>query len=187
MSVNDGAPLATIAAALVRERQRAGLSLAEVARRAGIAKSTLSQLESGVGNPSVQTLWSLSTALQVTFAELVEPPRSPVTLVRAGEGPSVASATAEYRTALLSAGRAGVRRDIFRLTAEPDLIHRSEPHAPGAVEHVVMGRGRALVGPADEPVELGPGDYLAYPGDSAHVFRALEPGTTAVLVMSHHG
>src|SRR4029453_17102289 len=38
------APLAVIASSLQRERRRAGLSLAEVARRAGIAKSTLSQL-----------------------------------------------------------------------------------------------------------------------------------------------
>ncbi|SUE06877.1 Helix-turn-helix [Pantoea agglomerans] len=48
-------PISIIASALVRERQRAGLSLAEVARRAGIAKSTLSQLEAGNGNPGIET------------------------------------------------------------------------------------------------------------------------------------
>lgn len=58
---------------LVRERARTGLSLAEVARRAGIAKSTLSQLESGNGNPSLETLWSLCVALDIPFAVLLEP------------------------------------------------------------------------------------------------------------------
>ena len=67
------APIAAIAASLQRERKRVGLSLAEVARRAGIAKSTLSQLESGTGNPSVETLWALSVTLDVPFAQLVEP------------------------------------------------------------------------------------------------------------------
>lgn len=43
-------PISVIARSLVRERLRTGLSLAEIARRAGIAKSTLSQLESGNGN-----------------------------------------------------------------------------------------------------------------------------------------
>ncbi len=47
-------PISLIAKSLVRERARTGLSLAEVARRAGIAKSTLSQLESGNGNPSLK-------------------------------------------------------------------------------------------------------------------------------------
>ena len=44
------------------ERERAGMSLAELAR-AGLAKSTLSQLESGTGNPSLETLWALAMAL----------------------------------------------------------------------------------------------------------------------------
>ena len=29
----------------------------------------------------------------------------------------------------------------------------------------MLSSGRALVGPSDAPVELAPGDYLAYPGD----------------------
>ncbi|MFC7640091.1 helix-turn-helix domain-containing protein [Streptosporangium lutulentum] len=59
---------ALIAASVRRERDRAGLSLTELAKRAGIAKSTLSQLESGVGNPSVETLWGLGAALGVPFS-----------------------------------------------------------------------------------------------------------------------
>jgi transcriptional regulator with XRE-family HTH domain len=62
-----------IAKSLVRERLRTGLSLAEIARRAGIAKSTLSQLEAGNGNPSIETLWSLCVALDIPFARLLEP------------------------------------------------------------------------------------------------------------------
>jgi quercetin dioxygenase-like cupin family protein len=34
-------------------------------------------------------------------------------------------------------------------------------------------------------VELGPGDYVTYPGDIPHVFDALEPDTTGVIVMEH--
>ncbi|PVJ86390.1 transcriptional regulator, partial [Salmonella enterica subsp. enterica serovar Senftenberg] len=60
-------PISVIARSLVRERQRTGLSLAEIARRAGIAKSTLSQLEAGNGNPSLETLWSLCVALDIPF------------------------------------------------------------------------------------------------------------------------
>ena len=55
--------ISLIAASIRRERDRSGLSLTELAKRAGIAKSTLSQLESGVGNPSVETLWALGVAL----------------------------------------------------------------------------------------------------------------------------
>lgn len=179
------APLAVIASSLQRERRRAGLSLAEVARRAGIAKSTLSQLESGTGNPSVETLWALSVALDVPFAELVEPTRPKVQVIRAGEGPAVASEKADYLATLLASCPPNARRDIFLVSAQPGTARESDPHMPGVVEHVVMSSGLALVGPAGEPIEVGPGDYVAYPGDAPHVFRALESNTTAVLVSEH--
>jgi len=98
----SGAPLAAIAVALQRERRRLGLSLTEAARRAGIAKSTLSQLEQGTGNPSVETLWALSTTLGVPFARLVEEPVVGVRLIRAGQGPRLASDRANYVATLLA-------------------------------------------------------------------------------------
>lgn len=181
----DGAPHAAVAAALTRERVRAGLSLAEVARRAGIAKSTLSQLESGSGNPSLETLWALSLTLDVPFARLVEPVRRPVQVIRAGEGPALAASGSDYTATVLSACPPNARRDIYRIVVEPGEPRRSEPHMPGVVEHWVISTGRALVGPVGEEVELGPGDYLSHAGDVPHLFDALEPGTTAVMVSEH--
>jgi transcriptional regulator with XRE-family HTH domain len=179
------APLEVIAASLRRERRRAGLSLTEVARRAGIAKSTLSQLESGTGNPSLETLWAICVALDAPFSRLLDPPSPHILLIRADEGPTVSSAEADYQATLLAACPPGARRDVYRILAEPGHARASEPHMPGVVEHVVIGAGRALVGVAGEAVELNPGDYIRYPADVPHVFEALEPGTHAVLVSEH--
>jgi transcriptional regulator with XRE-family HTH domain len=179
------APLDLIAASLRRERRRTGLSLTEVARRAGLAKSTLSQLESGTGNPSLETLWALCVALEVPFSRLLDPPRPQVQVIRANEGPTVAAARADYQATLLSACPPGARRDVYRIEAEPGHARASDPHMPGVVEHVVLSAGRALVGVTGEPVELGPGDYICYPGDVPHVFEAVAPGTLAVLVSEH--
>jgi transcriptional regulator with XRE-family HTH domain len=176
---------ALIAASLRRERQRAGLSLTELARQAGIAKSTLSQLESGAGNPSVETLWALGVALGVPFSRLVDPPRPDVRVIRAGEGPVTYAERASYAATLLASCPPSARRDIYRVQAQPGEPRISEPHMPGTIEHVVLGTGRALAGPSGEPVELGPGDYVVYPGDVPHVFDGLEPDTTAVIVMEH--
>ena len=178
------APLELIAASLRRERARTGLSLSEVARRAGIAKSTLSQLESGTGNPSLETLWAICVALDAPFSRLLDPPRPHIQVIRADEGPTISAVQADYQATLLAAGP-GVRRDIYRILAEPGPARASEPHGPGVLEHVVISVGRALVGAASDPVELGPGDYICYQGDVPHVFEALEPQTRAVLVSEH--
>ncbi|HZN70650.1 MAG TPA: XRE family transcriptional regulator [Micromonosporaceae bacterium] len=175
----------TIAAALRRERDRAGLSLTEVARRAGLAKSTLSQLESGVGNPSVETLWSIGVALGVPFSRLVEPVAPGVRVIRAGDGPRIQSDQAHFAGTLLTGGGHHTRRDLYVIELEPGPVRHADAHIPGSVEHLVVASGRMRTGPLDSVVELGPGDYAAFPGDVPHLYEALERGTWAVLVMEH--
>ncbi|GIF71774.1 XRE family transcriptional regulator [Asanoa siamensis] len=176
---------ATIATALRHERERAGLSLTELARRAGIAKSTLSQLENGVGNPSVETLWSLGVALDVPFSRLVEPPAPALRVIRAGEGPRISSDQLDYTGTLVAAGSRAARRDIYVMTIEPGAVRHAQAHTPRSTEHIVVGRGRLRTGPAGETVDLDPGDYATFAGDVPHSYEALEPHTFAVLVMEH--
>ncbi|MEJ5914989.1 helix-turn-helix domain-containing protein [Pseudokineococcus sp. 1T1Z-3] len=185
MDGRTSAPLDVIAASLARERRRAGISLTELARRAGVAKSTLSQLEQGAGNPGVETLWALSTALEVPLTRLLEAQAPQVHVVRAGEGLVLAAEASDYLATLLAPCPPGARRDVYRVVAEPGRAQVSAPHLPDVREHVVLAAGRARVGPAERPVELAPGDYVTYPGDARHVFEALSPGTSAVLVSEH--
>lgn len=179
------APLATIAASLRRERERHGLSLGGLAHRAGIAKSTLSQLEAGSGNPSVETLWALAVALDVPFSRLVDPPVAPVQVIRAGEAPALRSDQAPFTSTLLAACPPGARRDLHVVTGEPGAVRRAHAHGPGATEHFLVTAGRWRTGPDGGEVDLGPGDYARFPGDRPHVYAALVPGSAAVLVMEY--
>lgn len=184
----DPAPaglIALLAASIRRERERVGLSMTELAKRAGIAKSTLSQLEAGTGNPGVETLWALATALGVPFSRLVDPPRPQIRVIRAGEGPVTYAEHSTYAATLLSSSPQGTRRDLYRIEAQPGSARNSEPHLPGTIEHVVISVGAALVGPTGEAVRLERGDYVTYPGDAPHVFEALEPDTAAVFVLEY--
>ena len=153
-----------IARTLRREREAASLSVSELARRAGISKATVSQLESGAGNPSVETLWALGVALGVPFAVLVDQQANAPTLIRADDLAGVPSSAAAYSATLLSASPPGARRDIYLIQAEPGDARRSDPHHPGTIEHVIMMTGQARIGPVDEPVLLGPGARPLFDG-----------------------
>lgn len=171
-----------IAVALRREREAAGLSVSELARRSEVSKATISQLEGGAGNPNVETLWAIATALGIPFSVFVDDPVPITRLVRGSEMPAVPSGVAPYAAALLSACPPGARRDLYVIRADPGGTRRSAPHPRGTVEYVVLISGRALVGPETDPVTLEPGDFLTYAGDAPHVFEALEPATSAVLL-----
>ena len=171
-----------VATNVQRERARAGWSISELGRRANVAKSTLSQLEAGSGNPSVETLWALATALGIPFARLVEPATSRVTVVRAGEGQAYASGAGGYLATLLATAAPDSRCDLYRLEVAEGARRESDPHPQGTVEHLLLCSGSALIGPADDPVLLGPGDFISYRGDAPHVFEGRPGGALAMLV-----
>ncbi|UXI04535.1 helix-turn-helix domain-containing protein [Photobacterium sp. TY1-4] len=183
--IRNEPPIAQIAATLHAERQRSGLSIAEVARRAKIAKSTLSQLENGVGNPSIETLWSICVVLDIPVSRLLESPRQETKIIRYGEGVSVSSANKDYQATLLAACPPHVSRDIYWIEVKPGQPHYSEPHHTGVIEHVIITKGRARLGLRSESYELNEGDYISYPGDLPHMFEALQEGTCAILISEH--
>lgn len=178
-----GTPIMLLAQALRRERERLAVSVTELAKRAGIAKSTLSQLENGVGNPGLETLWALAMALDVPVSRLIAQPRQPVQVIRAGEGTPLASGQANYQATLLASCPPGVQRDIYRLAVQPGQAKVSAAHQPGTLEHVILCSGRAKVGPQDAWEELAAGDYISYPADEPHLFEALEDNTQAVMLI----
>jgi len=58
-----------VATRIKQLRENLGLSQNELARRAGIRQSSLSYIESGDKNPSVDTLLRICSALGLTLAE----------------------------------------------------------------------------------------------------------------------
>lgn len=177
--------IASVAACVRRERERAGFSIGELSRHSGIAKSTLSQIESGSGNPSIETLWMLASALSVPVSRFIEVPRRGVELIRRGYGLKAASAQANYTAVLLAASPVGVRRDVYQLCVQPGQPKISQSHPLGTVEHLIISSGRVLAGLANAPVELAAGDYISYPADEPHICKALDPDTYAVLIIEY--
>lgn len=178
-------PIEEISARVQAERLRARLSLNELARRAGVAKSTLSQIETAAGNPSVETLWAIATALDLPFAQLVAAADVETRVVRADQRAAISAGSADFAATLLTSGSPGARRDLYVIAVQPDRPRASDPHPRGTVEHVVAGAGRIRVGPIDAPVDLHPGDYSIFRGDTPHLYEALDADAWFVLVMEH--
>jgi hypothetical protein len=106
-------------------------------------------------------------------------------VIRRGEAVGIRSERADFTGTLLAAGATRARRDLYVVDLEPGAPRLAEAHIPGSVEHFVAAAGRILTGPADDPVEVGPGDYVAFAGDVPHVYQALAAGSWGVLLMEH--
>jgi transcriptional regulator with XRE-family HTH domain len=59
---------------LREEREKAGLSLAQLASRSGLTKTYLVRLENQAANPSIEVLGRIAEALDLTIADLLGGP-----------------------------------------------------------------------------------------------------------------
>ena len=172
-----------LGAALRRIRETRSMSLSDLARASGVAKATLSALESGGANPTLDTINALSSALHVSMGELLAPSASPLDVVRAGEGHPIRGASVAARL-VDQVDLEGGRLEFARGEVGPEG-QRSPAHPPGVVEHVFVAAGRARVGPVDRPVLLECGDYLRMDASEPHLYEGVDGPADLILVMMY--
>ncbi|MFD1545937.1 helix-turn-helix domain-containing protein [Nonomuraea guangzhouensis] len=185
-------------------REQRGMSLAELARQAGLAKQTLSTIEQGVGNPTVDTLFSVADALGVPVTRLVAEREQVMVVQRRDEVVWQRHGGYESRSLDHIYGSGVIENYLLRIApaAGDGPTEPSAPHPVGTLEHLYVISGRVRVGPIDSAVELSTGDFVRYPGDRPHVYESLDcesvvhvvvsvprvqPGTGAMRVSRTHG
>jgi transcriptional regulator with XRE-family HTH domain len=155
---------------LERIRAARNFSQSELARRAGLPRSTVSHVESGQGNPSLQNLARIAGVLGVGLDELVSEPRGEQLLIRAADVPVKQRSGGRIRIGKLLPERI-TGLEIDRMQLAPRSSMRGTPHLPGTKEylHGLTGEVQVLVAGSLFPVTAG--DVLAFAGDQPHSYR----------------
>lgn len=147
---------------------------AHLAEVAGLKRSTVAALESGSGNPTMESLIRLGQAFQLSIDELISPPRAECQLIRARDIPSDRRSRrgVTLRKLLPDPIRA---TEMDELILEPDSIMKGSPHTKGTKEYFACLQGRISVGVLGEIWHLEKGDVLSFPGDEPHSYK--NPGS----------
>ncbi|WP_069164139.1 helix-turn-helix domain-containing protein [Nocardia altamirensis] len=176
----DGAG-AAIGGQIRRMREARGMSAAELARQSGISKATLSTLESGAGNPRIDTLSAIAVALRLPLGDLIVATAPTHAVIRPGTGEP------EYsKQELLQRVGAGASVEIWRIRIRRAGNRIDSPaHSVGTVEHLHLASGGLRVGAVDAPTEVTAGDFVVFGADVPHFYEATTDNVEAVLVMTY--
>ncbi|MFD0691064.1 helix-turn-helix domain-containing protein [Actinomadura fibrosa] len=172
-----------LAANLRRARQERGLSLSELSRRSRIGKATLHQLEAGAGNPTIETVFSLSRALEVPISDLLDrqEPSGP-TVVRAADVEVLRGEGVDLRP-LRGIESGGAFFEVYDQQVRAGSRQDSLGHV--GTEHTIVQAGRLGVRVDGRDVELGPGDYVGFDARLPHAYTALEGTVRSVLLLQY--
>lgn len=150
---------------VIRERRAGRYSVKELSRLSGVSAGLISQIERGVGNPSITTLTRLAYALDLSISSFFE--SGPVTLER---GLSLVTASSRKRLImpghsleyqLLTPNLQGVL-GMVRTMVMPQFDNRTEPFRHEGEECVHLLRGRLGIVVNGEECVMEEGDTVTY-------------------------
>jgi transcriptional regulator with XRE-family HTH domain len=168
----------------IRERRIAvGLVLEQLAARSGVSTGALSQLERGVGNPSLGTLIQVAHALGTTVPMLLDIASATSPLVRREErrritlhdgdqeGATYHDGDQEGATYELLTPDLGRLLEVIWVETEPGNTTEGTPYVHAGQEVGVVIEGVSEVHVGDETHLLRAGDAISYLSTTPHWFR----------------
>lgn len=169
-----------VAANMRRARLVRNQSLRDLAADTGLSKALLSRIERADANPTMATLTTIASALDLTFSELTRTVLQEPVVVRA-EGGAPTSSGARMLFSMMERRRFDISEGVL---LPGDRGVRSD-HGRGALElaYVVSGRVELVVG--DATLVLEAGDAVQFSAEAAHVYRALDLPSRVVAVVAY--
>jgi len=177
--VADLAPV--VGANLRKLRSSRGLSLEKLAQKSGVSRAMLGQIELGQSAPTINVLWKIARALDVTFATLIQ--------ARAAGGPAVmkksqakvlTSQGGEFSSRALFPFDGPRRAEFYELRLAGKAIEKADAHAPGTMENLVVTAGALDLTIGKETQRLDTGDAIVFEADVPHSYA--NAGTTECVM-----
>ena len=156
-------------------RRNAKLTVTELARRAGLDKSTLSKIERGSTSPPISTLIRIAEALDRALAEFfVDPDSKPrFVFTRKGEGRIITRDGTRhgYSYEALALDMRGKRAEPFLLTIQPGDPPGHFQHGGDEFIYMLSGRMEFTIG--EQKFIMRAGDSIYFDGTQEHMTRII--------------
>jgi len=167
---------------LRRRRRELGLTIQDVARRAALTDSFISQLERNRVNPSVASLQRIVSALGTSLGRFFDEAAGPGgRVVRRAQRTRLSYPGLRATDYLLSPDLNG-KLEMLWAEADPGGGSGDQPYThEGDEECVVIIRGRMEIWVEDERYVLAPGDALTFSSRMPHRWKNVGRGKLTAL------
>jgi len=163
--------IAGIARRVASFRKRQGLSLDQLAARAGVSKGSLAGLEKASGNPSISLLCQTAAALGVSVSDLLasSTPRK-AEVFELGGGKTLWRGQAGGTARLLFGTRGPLMFEMWEWVIHPTERYEARAHSPGTKEILYAMKGRLGAVVEGEVFEIAPGQGVFLETDVPHAY-----------------
>ena len=153
-------------------RRRRGLTLKDLAERAGVSRAMISKVERGEKNPTLVVAAKVAEGLGVTISELLGvKERREIVVIPRERRMTMRDPESGFERQLLSPTFGGRGVEFVRnVVPHGSTSGEFPPHRRGVEEYVVVEKGRLRTFVGDEEHLLEAGDALYFEADVSHRF-----------------
>jgi transcriptional regulator with XRE-family HTH domain len=184
----DAADLAPVVGQNLRKlRTRRGLSLERLSQLSGVSRAMLGQIELGQSAPTINVLWKIARALEVTFSALISSQSSSgARVLRAADSKLLTSKDRSFSSRALFPFDEPRRVEFYELRLTGGGIEDADAHPPGTAENLVVTQGIVEIEAGGEIHRLETGDSIVFEADTPHAYRNPGKGEAVMyLVMTY--
>ena len=169
---------------ILTERKNRKMSLDELARRSGVSKSMLSQIEQDKTNPTLMTAWKIAKALDLTIEKLMETEgNSMIEVIRCDDAPVIFSDDKLCEIRINSPMHMTDSLELYQMIFKEGGKLISQPHFTKAEEFLTVIEGKLKVASGDSASVLQKGDTARYKADVHHAIENMSKGTSEAFVV----
>jgi transcriptional regulator with XRE-family HTH domain len=166
---------------LRRLRSKRGLSLQRLAQRSGVSRAMLGQIELGRSAPTINLLWKIARALDVTFSALITQRDEVSPRVLSADGAKLlTNQQGTFTSRALFPFDEPRRNEFYELRLKPAGEEQAHPHPPGTLENLVVSAGALEVSVNETVYRLKAGDAIMFTADVPHTYN--NPGSVEAVV-----
>jgi transcriptional regulator with XRE-family HTH domain len=158
-----------------------------MAKACGVSRAMLGQIELGQSTPTINVVWKIARALDVSFATLItERTGTSTALVLRARAKLLTSQDGSFTSRALFPFDEPRSVEFYELNLAPNSIEVADPHPAGTTENLVVTSGALELTVGDARHQLATGDAIFFAADVAHSYRNPKAvGLLMYLVMSY--
>lgn len=151
-------------------RQEMGISLDKASELTGVSKAMLGQIERGESNPTVSTLWKISTGLKISFTALLDN-NSECVVVKKEEVDFIPEVNGSMRLYPIFPFDLKNRFELFIIELDAGCHHVSATHNNVIREYIIVTDGEIEVEVEDKSYILSKGHSMSFDGNLRHSYK----------------
>lgn len=167
-----------IGANVRRIRKQQAYSLDTLAKKSGVSRAMLGQIETGKSVPTITLVWKIADALGVSVPALIAVPSATSSVILARENARLmTTSNGAFALRVIAAPDFDFAAEVFELRIAPGHRERIEPYPAGTRANLIITEGALEISElGGSAARLRAGDAILFQADVAQEISNSGPG-----------